>query len=109
MSSIPRSADYLVNLVLSTPALKQDVQSHPDDTLRQLAEQVTKELPPSAWAGDKWIFRMVIGALSAVAIIAMIAAMRTTGAVPDVITALGSAAIGALAGILAPSPANHSN
>ncbi len=59
---------------------------------------------------DNWLFRMIIGALGLVAILAMVGAIiLAMGAkpIPDVITALGSAAIGALAGLLAPSPASN--
>jgi len=57
---------------------------------------------------DLWLFRMIIGALGLVALLAMIGAIilaMSGKAIPDLLTALGSAAIGALAGLLAPSPA----
>lgn len=56
---------------------------------------------------DKWLYRMVVAMLgltvvsSVVGTIALAMAGQST---PEVIVALGSAAIGGLAGLLAPSP-----
>ncbi len=56
------------------------------------------------------IYYIVVSALSAVALVAIVgtlylAATGTDAQLPETITALGAAAIGALAGLLAPSPA----
>jgi hypothetical protein len=60
---------------------------------------------------DVWIYRMVVGLLGVVLIIAtlggLIIAMAGKGPVPDVVVAMGSGAVGALAGLLAPSPAGR--
>ena len=59
---------------------------------------------------DKWVYRIVVGVLgltvvsSIVGTIVLAMADRST---PEVIVALGSAAIGGLAGLLAPSPINR--
>ncbi len=59
---------------------------------------------------DKWLYRMVVVVLgltvvsSVVGTIALAMAGQPT---PEVIVALGSAAIGGLAGLLAPSPINR--
>ena len=76
-----------------------DMQILSNKILEGIAEMGTK---------DNWLFRMIIGALGLVAILAMIGAIllaMSAKPIPDVLTALGSAAIGALAGLLAPSPA----
>ncbi|MEA2503296.1 MAG: hypothetical protein QOG36_339 [Actinomycetota bacterium] len=60
---------------------------------------------------DVWIYRMVVGVLGAVLIIAtlggLIIAMAGKAAIPEMVVALGSGAAGALAGLLAPSPAGR--
>jgi hypothetical protein len=59
---------------------------------------------------DKWLYRMVVAVLglSVVAsIIGTIALAMTGHSTPEVVVALGSAAIGGLAGLLAPSPMNR--
>ena len=66
----------------------------------------------SPLATDQWIYRIVVISLGAtvIAIILGIIVLMAIGkiiddkSVPTIFTALGSAAIGALAGLLAPSP-----
>lgn len=64
--------------------------------------------PPLEW--DTWIYRIVVGSLALVVLSVVVGAMILTayrlGPIPDVITALGSTALGAIAGLLAPSPAS---
>ncbi len=77
-----------------------EIKLFSDEILKGIAEMGTK---------DFWLFRMIIGALGLVALLAMIGAIilaMSGKAIPDLLTALGSAAIGALAGLLAPSPAS---
>jgi len=80
----------------------------------ELAARV-KDDPAGAIAGlaaplqtDVWIYRIVVGAL-ALAILgavggAILLAMNGR-TIPEVLLAIGSGAVGALAGLLAPSPA----
>ena len=66
---------------------------------------------------DAWIYRIVVLALGAtvlaiiIGVILLMASGKITDdkAVPTILTAIGSAAIGALAGLLAPSPRENSN
>jgi hypothetical protein len=63
--------------------------------------------PP--YSGDRVIYRMIVAVLGAVLIIAtvgaLVIAMAGKGPIPEMVVALGSGAAGALAGLLAPSPA----
>jgi len=112
MAEPPRSADALVDQLLETPGLLDQVKLNPESTLRKLAQQVTRNLPPPAFVTDRWTYRIVVLALGVVCITATggaiylsaIASAGSTPNIPDVLTALGAAAIGALAGLLAPSP-----
>ena len=59
---------------------------------------------------DVWIYRMVIGALGLTVLITVLGCVILTGVeptheIPAGIIALGSSAVGALAGLLAPFPA----
>jgi hypothetical protein len=60
---------------------------------------------------DCWIYRMVVAVLGAVLIIAtvggLVIAMAGKGPIPEMVVALGSGSAGALAGLLAPSPASR--
>ena len=62
-------------------------------------------------ADDVWLFRGVVGTLGLVAIVGIVGliVLNFAGKTPvDAIVALASAAVGALAGLLAPSPASKS-
>ncbi len=86
---------------------------------KQLAEKVkeTKEKLRTPLETDKWIYRYVVGCLG-LAILACLfftffLAVYSTNLkdlkIPDIFLAIGSAAVGALAGLLAPSPGRGSN
>lgn len=115
MSAPLRSANTLVDMVRATPDLLNPARVDALDTLQKLADTATKNLPPPALVGDQVTYRIVVGSLGAVAIIATLGAIylsvtmvgSTNAEIPDVLTALGAAAIGALAGLLAPSPAGR--
>jgi len=115
MTDCLRSADVLVGHLLNRPGLLDQVKLSPEETLRSLAKQVTQELPPPAYISDRWTYRIVVLSLGIVCIAAMggaiyLSAVNSGGSVvniPDVLTALGAAAIGALAGLLAPSPTSR--
>ena len=83
--------------------LVRRIQEDPVKTLQGLAR-----LNPLQ--SDVWIYRMVVGALALIGLVAVLGAILLTAMgkggdqIPAVVTALGSAAIGALAGLLAPSP-----
>ena len=58
---------------------------------------------------DKWLYRMVVivlGLTVVATLVGAIALAMTGQSAPVVIVALGSVAIGGLAGLLAPSPLN---
>ena len=111
MSEQIRSAALLVKTAMSSPDIIEELKSNPEDALKKLEQQAVGSLPHRALEQDKWIYRIVVGSLSLVVLVVVIGVIfltlkTTTGTpnIPDVLTALGSAAIGALAGLLAPSP-----
>lgn len=58
---------------------------------------------------DKWIYRLVVAILGAIAVGTVVGGFWVvltgqTNPIPDGLVAIGSAAVGALAGLLAPSP-----
>jgi hypothetical protein len=92
------SVEDLAEMVREDPVLAREIQSRPAETIADLAAPLEH---------DVWIYRIVVGALSFVAIFsivgAIIVAVGTNDTqVPDAVVALGSAAVGALAGLLAP-------
>jgi hypothetical protein len=69
--------------------------------------EVVTRATPTPLQSDVWVYRMVVFSLGLTVLLALIGAVviaimgKTT---PEVLVALGSAAIGALAGLLVPSP-----
>jgi len=59
---------------------------------------------------DIWLYRMVVAVLGVTVVASVVGAITlamTGQSTPEVIVALGSGAIGGLAGLLAPSPLNR--
>jgi len=59
---------------------------------------------------DVWIYRMVVAVLGLTVVASVMGTITLSIKglpTPDVLVALGSTAVGGLAGLLAPSPVNH--
>jgi hypothetical protein len=110
MSTQARSADELVRQAIVTPGLLEKIKDNPAPELQKLAEAAKNAVP--VIATDKVIYRIVVSALGLAAIFSVVGAIVLTGIkitpIPDILTAIGSASVGALAGLLAPSPASKS-
>lgn len=95
--------DSAIEVVRSTPELPADKRSE----LIQTLESIPRPLDT-----DPWIYRIVVSVLGLVVLITVIGGIILTwigGAsqnfqIPQGIVAIGSAAVGALTGLLAPSP-----
>lgn len=93
---------YLSDLAIKVaqdPKLASEIKDDPATALARLAA-------PLSW--DVWIYRMVVFFLGLTVLAAVVGGIVLAGqakAVPESLVALGSAAVGALAGLLAPSPA----
>jgi len=90
--------EQLAAALESDPALAARVKADPAEAIAGLAAPLQT---------DVWIYRIVVGAL-ALAILgsvggAILLAMNGRP-VPEVLLAIGAGAVGALAGLLAPSP-----
>ena len=105
-----RSADQVVNLVKMDPARLAALKSDPIPELEKLSAEAKEAVPPPpppAYLGDVWLYRIAVSVLGSLTLIAaigsiiLVAAGRTT---PEVLVALGSAAIGGLVGLFVPSP-----
>ena len=98
-----QSASELVERVALDPKLQAEIKEDPVKALGNLATPLQS---------DAWIYRLVVAALGLVVLIAISGSIFLTAKsstayifqVPDAVIALGSAAVGALAGLLAPSP-----
>ena len=89
--------------VRQDPAYAQKFAADPEGELSKAA--IASGEP--AYRGDKTIYRIVVVALALVMLAAAVGSILISWygkTMPEALVALGSAAIGALAGLLAPSP-----
>ncbi len=107
MNEEARSAEVLVRQALEPQNLSK-LKTDPEGTLRSLEANILQR--PRVMEQDKVVYRIVIGALSTLALsvagTAIYLSIANNGDVqkfPDILTALGSASLGALAGILSPN------
>jgi hypothetical protein len=102
-----RTLPELAARVAQDPQLAEQIKADPTKALAGLAA------PPTAVTNDVWIYRIVVTALGLAVLLSIIGAILLSWNAdgktepPTVLTALGSAAVGALAGLLAPSPTQH--
>ncbi len=100
-----KSIDELKKELASNQDLQNEFKENPIATM----EQIQQSNPLDT---DKWIYRIIVLSLgiSIVSILIGVIILVGNGAikndtgVPTILTAIGSAAIGALAGLLAPTP-----
>ena len=107
MSENERTAEVLVREALE-PANFDRLKADPASVLNELKKEILNR--PRVLEQDRFVYRTVILSLSllalAVAGTAIYLAIFNNGKVdhfPEILTALGSASLGALAGIIAPS------
>ena len=106
--NIARSADVLSEIMANSPALRELAAKDPT-VLKVISDGLVKYLPTPALVSNTRIYIIVVASLGIVAVSAVIGGVVLAFGVekPDIpatVTALGSAAIGALAGLLAPGP-----
>ena len=96
-----KSADEMVNILLKDPARLEVIKSNPAKELPKVA----KEAKEQTGLPNNPVYWMIVGALGLVAILALVGAVVLVAigkTAPDTVVALGSASIGALAGVLIP-------
>lgn len=99
-----QSAADVVARIAQDPQFAADVKANP-------GEAIAKVAAPNPLVTDNWIYRIVVlslGLIVLITIIGQIVLMMTSDGnkfLTEGIIALASAAVGALAGLLAPSPA----
>jgi hypothetical protein len=105
METQTRSADEVLRIVTANPERLEALKANPLPELQKLSDEAKAATPP--WSGDILLYRVAVIVLGSLALIAAIGSVilvivgKTT---PEVLVALGSAAVGALVGLFAPSP-----
>ena len=101
-----RSADQMLKMVVDSPARLDLLKANPLPELQKLRDEAVKKVP--AYFGDKLLYRIaviVLGSLALIAAVGSVVLVLGDKTTPEVLVALGSAAVGALVGLFAPSPA----
>lgn len=102
-------AQQVVKVFKEDSALLGRLKTDPDPL--SVIQEAANTVEQGAWTTDKWLYRVAVGVLGGLALIAAIGAIvlvalgKTT---PEVLVSLGSAAVGALVGLFAPSPTSKS-
>jgi hypothetical protein len=107
MSRKIKDAEKLINKIEQDQNLINAVKNDPVTELKRIAGTLSVD----AILPDTWVYRIVVISLGGVLVIVAgsvltLSILETTAKldVPDILTALGSGAIGALAGLIAPTP-----
>ena len=102
-----RSSDVMGDKLLNDPQLIDKIKNDPTIEIPKLVAEAKREAP--AFIGDTLVYRIVVLSLGGAVILVLLGAIGLSfynvTPIPDILTAIGSAAVGALAGLLAPSPA----
>lgn len=104
-----RSVDLLIEKVKDDKSLIDRLKVDPIATLQAAGDAIKREHPPVRAPEDKFTYRLAVVALSVVVLLVIFGVgakwILTTGTefkVPEVLVAMGSTALGALAGLLMP-------
>jgi hypothetical protein len=94
------SVRELATMIKKDKSLEDEIKKDPAKAIAKITE--------SPLQADKWIYRIVVSALGLAVLLAVsggiyLAANKVT-AIPEILIAIGSAAVGALAGLLVPTP-----
>jgi hypothetical protein len=92
-----QSASDVVTRIANDPQFEAAVKANP----REAISAAMSPLP------DNWIYRIIVGSLGLICLLAIIGEIYLVAMgkfLPEGVIALASAAVGALAGLLAPTP-----
>ena len=109
-----KSIDLLFNEFFDSQEKLNLMQADPMNSLKVLQKDLHQELSKGpALTHDKVIYRIVVSALGFTVIlisggVIFLAGRTLNNDIPEILIALGSASIGALAGLLTPSPTGSS-
>jgi len=94
------SIEELTTMIAKDKSLEEEIKKDPIKGIAKIAEHPLEM--------DKWIYRIVVLMLGFTVLLAAYGAIYLAGIakaeIPDILIAIGSAAVGALAGLLTPTP-----
>ncbi len=103
-----KSFDEFKSELISSPRLQSQFKEDPVSAVQEFQQS-------NPLSTDKWIYRIIVLALGITIITIIIGVIVLIGSgkitddkgVPTILTAIGSAALGAMAGLLAPPPKSN--
>ncbi len=102
------SVRELATMIAKDKSLEEEIRKDPDKAIAKITDLIDVTL--SVLQTDKWIYRIVVSALGLTVLIVVSGGIYLAAkpdpatAIPDILVAIGSAAVGALAGLLTPTP-----
>ncbi len=97
--NVQEGLQELILQITNDPSMASDQKIKVLESLQKLSTPLQS---------DRWIFRLVVAFLGLAVLLTIVGgfylSIKTAVAIPEGLIALGSAAVGALAGLLAPSP-----
>ena len=111
MIRVVKSLNQFKEMVENDPEIQKLLKDNPKDAMNQF------KFEEPVYVRDKWIYRLVVSILGLVILVSVIGVVILMGdkaenvdkLIPTMLTAVCSAAIGALTGLLAPSPRSSTN
>lgn len=100
-------AQQVVRVLKEDSALLNRLKSDSDPMA--VIQEAADQAEAASWQGDRVLYRVAVGVLGSLALLAAVGAIvlvalgKTT---PESLVAIGSASVGALVGLFAPSPTN---
>ena len=95
-----RSVVELTKMIANDKSLEEEIKKDPIKGIAKITES------PLQW--DEWIYRIVVLMLGLTVLLVALGgiylAANGVTTIPDILIAIGSAAVGALAGLLSPTP-----
>jgi len=107
MNDKMQSAKRMVEIVRTDPDLEKLIMKNPAEGMEKALQKTAEDPKIAGWEGDRVVFRIavcILGVLALATALAAIAFGLQELTVPEVLVSLGSASVGALVGLFAPSP-----
>jgi hypothetical protein len=105
MAEPSQVANQMLQILQNNPTRVDALKADPLPEFEKLKAEAEKVVP--AYINDRFLYRVavfVLGLLTIIAAVGSIILVLVGKTTPEVLVALGSAAIGALVGLFAPSP-----
>lgn len=102
-----RVANRMMNILETNPDLQKEVSKDPVAGMEKIRVQATKAEKEYDREKDKLLYRLALGILGLIALSTAAAAVvfgLQEKTIPEVLVALGSASVGSMVGLFAPSP-----